>query len=68
MVGVPAPFPKAVGDGRLSRFLLKINLLLIRLSRNLFSYQVFCIATCTPSLEFLLADAELSEKTEDIPD
>ena len=63
--GVPAPFPKALGDNHLSRFLLGLNLALIRLSRTLFSYQIFVVAESTPSLDFLLEDAERSRKETD---
>jgi glycosyltransferase involved in cell wall biosynthesis len=56
--GIPAPFPKALGDGWLARLLLRINLALIRVSRSLFSYQIFVVAESTPSVEFLLDDAE----------
>jgi glycosyltransferase involved in cell wall biosynthesis/2-polyprenyl-3-methyl-5-hydroxy-6-metoxy-1,4-benzoquinol methylase len=52
--GVPGPFPKAFGDGLLGRALLKANELAIRLSRTLFSYQVFIIAESTPDVDFVL--------------
>jgi glycosyltransferase involved in cell wall biosynthesis len=55
--GIPAPFPKALGAGRLSRALVRINQLLIRLARGLFAYQIFIVATPTPSLEALLDDS-----------
>jgi glycosyltransferase involved in cell wall biosynthesis len=56
--GVPAPFPKVVGAGRLGRFLVGVNLALIRLSKTLFSYQIFVEAESTPDLAFLLRDAK----------
>lgn len=52
--GIPAPVPKAIGDGRVARSLLALNRLLIRLSRTLFSYQIFVVAEMTPSLEWLV--------------
>jgi len=55
--GVPAPFPLAVGDGWLARFLLLINRILIFFSKSLFSYQVAIIARPLPTLEHLLEDA-----------
>jgi 2-polyprenyl-3-methyl-5-hydroxy-6-metoxy-1,4-benzoquinol methylase len=58
MRGIPAPVPLAIGDGRLARFLLRCNMWLIRLSRSLFSYQIFVAARTSPDLEFLLEDAE----------
>lgn len=54
--GVPAPVPLVVG-GRLGRRLLGFNEVLIRLSKSLFSFQIFVVAESTPSVEFLVADA-----------
>ena len=56
--GVPAPFPKVLGNGVLGRSALAINKLLIRISRTLFSYQIFAVAEATPSVEFVLNDAK----------
>ena len=39
--GIPAPFPAALGLNAFSRLLVRINGFLIRLSRGLFSYQIF---------------------------
>jgi 2-polyprenyl-3-methyl-5-hydroxy-6-metoxy-1,4-benzoquinol methylase len=58
--GVPAPFPKALGDGKLARALLRINLALIRVSKTVFSYQIYVAAESTPALSFLLARARES--------
>lgn len=55
--GIPAPIPKAIGLGRLSRALLGLNELLIRISKGLFGYQIFLVATPTPSVEALLDDS-----------
>jgi glycosyltransferase involved in cell wall biosynthesis len=55
--GIPAPFPLAIGDSRLSRFLLRINKLLIHVSKNLFSYQILMVVTPMPSVEWLLGQA-----------
>jgi len=57
VIGVPAPFPLALGDNVFSRFLLKVNRLLIKLSKGLFSYQIFMVCSPTPSLEYLLERA-----------
>lgn len=46
--GIPAPFPVALGDTRLARFLLAVNSLLIGLSRSLFSYQIAVVARPDP--------------------
>lgn len=56
--GVPAPFPKVFGDGPLGLTAVKLNELLIKLSRSLFAYQIFIVAESTPDLDFLLADAK----------
>jgi glycosyltransferase involved in cell wall biosynthesis len=55
--GLPAPFPLAIGDGWLARFLLLINRILIFFSKGLFAYQVAVIAKPLPTLEHLLQDA-----------
>jgi glycosyltransferase involved in cell wall biosynthesis len=55
--GIPAPFPKAVGDGVIGRQALKANLWLIRLSRSLFSYQIYIEAETTPNAAFVLRNA-----------
>jgi glycosyltransferase involved in cell wall biosynthesis len=61
--GVPAPFPLALGEGWLARFLVKANQVLIRVSRGLFSYQIFIRMKPRPSIEYLLKVAgEHSER------
>jgi glycosyltransferase involved in cell wall biosynthesis len=55
--GVPAPFPKVLGNGVLGKAAIQVNLALIRLSKSLFSYQIFVVAESTPDLDFLLRDA-----------
>jgi glycosyltransferase involved in cell wall biosynthesis len=52
--GIPVPFPKALGEGRLARAALWLNLALIRVSRSLFSYQIYIEAQTTPTVEFVL--------------
>jgi glycosyltransferase involved in cell wall biosynthesis len=61
--GVPAPFPKVLGPGRLGRLAIALNLLLIRLSKSLFAYQIYIEAEGTPDVNFLLRDAK--EKSAD---
>jgi glycosyltransferase involved in cell wall biosynthesis len=56
--GIPAPFPKVLGDGVLGRAAVAANLALIRVSKSLFSYQIFVVAEGTPDVSFVLADAE----------
>ena len=54
MRGIPAPFPLALGDTPLARFLVGVNRFLIKISKSLFSYQIFMVARPLPSLEVLL--------------
>ena len=54
--GVPAPFPKALGDHWLSRGLLAINQALIRVSRGLFSYQIYVRVQALPTIDHLLGE------------
>jgi glycosyltransferase involved in cell wall biosynthesis len=57
-IGVPGPFPLALGNNFLSRTLLKLNQLLIHVSRGMFSYQMFLRVRPQPSLHGLLRTAE----------
>jgi hypothetical protein len=52
--GIPAPFPRALGDNFLSRLLVKANQFLIRVSRGLFAYQIFVRAKALPTTNNLL--------------
>jgi glycosyltransferase involved in cell wall biosynthesis len=61
--GVPAPFPKVLGNGRLGRAAVAANVLLIRLSKTLFSYQIFIEADSTPDVDFLVNDAHARRAT-----
>ena len=56
--GIPAPFPKILGPGRLGKAAVAVNLALIRLSKSLFSYQIMVVAEGTPDLDFLLVNAK----------
>ncbi len=56
VVGVPAPFPKVLGNGVLGRAVVRLNLALISLSKGLFSYQILISAETTPGVEFVLGD------------
>ncbi len=63
--GVPAPFPKAIGQNFLARLFVRLNALLITLSRGLFSYQIYVRAQAMPTVDNLLVEtisgsAELS--------
>jgi 2-polyprenyl-3-methyl-5-hydroxy-6-metoxy-1,4-benzoquinol methylase len=52
--GIPAPFPKAVGDNALGRFLIAVNQFGIRVLRGLFSYQIYVRARALPTVPTLL--------------
>ncbi len=52
--GVPAPFPKVLGGGLLGRAAIAVNRALIRISRTLFSYQIYVEAETTPDVAFVL--------------
>jgi hypothetical protein len=54
--GVPAPFPKALGDNVVGRFLVAANQLLIGISKGLFSYQIFIRARALPTVPALLSE------------
>ena len=55
--GLPAPYPVALGDNPLSRFLLALNSLCLELLPGLFSYQILLQVEIRPSLEILLQRA-----------
>jgi len=56
--GIPAPFPKVLGTGWLGKAALAANIALIRVSRTLFSYQVYVEAESTPDVSFVLRDSK----------
>ncbi|HVT94600.1 MAG TPA: bifunctional glycosyltransferase/class I SAM-dependent methyltransferase [Bryobacteraceae bacterium] len=62
MQGIPGPFPLALGDNFFSRMLVQINRFLIRISRGLFSYQIFSRIRPLPSLDSLLNAAEYQSR------
>jgi glycosyltransferase involved in cell wall biosynthesis len=55
--GIPAPFPKVLGNGVLGKAAISANMALISLSRSLFSYQIYVEAESTPDVSFVLADS-----------
>jgi glycosyltransferase involved in cell wall biosynthesis len=55
--GIPAPIPLVARDDHLAGTLMRLNRLLIRLSRTLFSYQIFAVVRPLPSLEAILEHA-----------
>jgi len=57
--GIPAPFPKVLGKGMAGKAALAVNQFLIRVSKTLFSYQIFVIAEGTPDVDFVLQDSKV---------
>jgi glycosyltransferase involved in cell wall biosynthesis len=60
--GIPAPFPKVVGNGLLGKLMIGGNLAAIALSKTLFSYQIYIVAETTPDVDFVLSVARASER------
>jgi hypothetical protein len=60
--GVPAPFPKVLGNGWLGRGAIAANLALIRLSKTLFAYQIYVEAETTPDVDFVLRDSTVKSE------
>lgn len=54
--GIPAPFPKAVGDHAIGRFLVAINQFFIAILPGLSSYQIFIRAQALPTVPALLTE------------
>lgn len=52
--GIPAPFPKALGDNRFARLLLRMNRAAIFFFKKLFSYQFFAALRPYPMVQTLL--------------
>ncbi|MBU3545448.1 glycosyltransferase [Polynucleobacter sp. MWH-Mekk-B1] len=55
--GVPAPIALAVGEGKVASVLGMANATLMRISKKMFSYQMYMIFEPRPSLDFLLNEA-----------
>jgi glycosyltransferase involved in cell wall biosynthesis len=54
--GIPAPFPKVVGNGVLGKIIMTVNGFFVRLwgFRSLFSYQIYVRAQARPTVSNLL--------------
>lgn len=55
--GIPAPIPMVVTNRRLANFLMRVNQVLIRISKALFAYQIFLVVRPLPTLAALLNDS-----------
>lgn len=60
--GIPAPYPKAIGNNIFSRSLLFINLFLMKISKGLFSYQIYIEAETNPSVFYIVNESLLNER------
>jgi len=60
MRGIPAPFPKAVGNNGLGRFLISLNQFGIQILRGVFSYQIYVRARALPTVSTLLRQTQES--------
>ena len=54
--GIPAPFPKALGNNVIARWMVRINQALMRISKGMFAYQIFVRAEAKPTVLNLLAE------------
>jgi glycosyltransferase involved in cell wall biosynthesis len=54
--GIPAPFPKALGDNAVGRAFVAINEFLIKIGRGFFSYQIAIRARAQPTVPALLIE------------
>jgi 2-polyprenyl-3-methyl-5-hydroxy-6-metoxy-1,4-benzoquinol methylase len=60
--GIPAPFPLAIKNNLIAKTLISINSFLIKLSKGLFSYQIYYEIEPNVSLETLLSRANINTK------
>jgi hypothetical protein len=61
--GVPAPFPLAIGGNRWSSALLKLNQVLLKISRRLFAYQICMRARPLPQRQQVFQETTSSGAT-----
>lgn len=62
--GIPAPFEKALGKNKKSKFLSGMNRFFIILQKRLFSYQIFAEVTPLPVLQDILSETIKVSKTQ----
>jgi glycosyltransferase involved in cell wall biosynthesis len=56
-IGIPAPFPNAIGNPTLANFCVRFNQWLLNQWKEMFAYQIFVVVKPKPSLTSLLKDA-----------
>ena len=54
VIGIPAPYPLAIGNNFFSKILIWINIFFIKISKSLFSYQMILILRPKTSLKNIL--------------
>jgi glycosyltransferase involved in cell wall biosynthesis len=59
--GIPAPFPLAFNN-KISHLLVRINEILIRLLKSVFSYQMFFVVKPRPTLKLLLQRSKMTSE------
>ncbi len=52
--GVPVPFPLVLGNGIIGRTATLANVMLIHVSKTLFSYQIYVEADSTPDVQYVV--------------
>ena len=74
--GVPAPYPKAIGDNPISRAMLAVNRALLAVSRGMFAYQIYVKARPLPTVRDVLSEtrrassrleADMVAESHDVP-
>ena len=58
-VGIPAPFPLVLGSERLGTFALWVNRIAIKVSKRLFSYQLFLSLKPPPDLARMISQSQV---------
>ena len=56
--GLPPPYPLSISNNFFSTFLLKINKILIKIYKSMFSYQIFMILKPKKTIQHILEDTE----------
>jgi SAM-dependent methyltransferase len=56
--GIPAPLPLVMKPGFLRNTLMRLQALMIRVSKGLFAYQIFLVARPLPTIHTLLGETE----------
>ncbi len=60
--GIPAPIPLAIGNNFISKLLINLNSVLIKISKPIFSYQILLVMKPKASLKSILEETEKFSK------